>query len=214
MIFIAAFIIIIDCCNTHNIDDTNLNYPYWLSPTTWNGTFSIPGLNASGSIQFCYDSEKMRFTKNFTYNVYQGQKTEFSLSLIFINNTEYMLCHGPNNCHNNMEPGQCSKYALIQFPFGQNQFENYTIVGTVNVYNTAVQKQQTVNQYVGDIIGYPNGPFATIQYFDPTNLTHQMGNIYIDEFAWYTEIRWFDTIQSGVNQKCFNLFKSCNDIIE
>eukprot|EP00483_Globobulimina_turgida_P011220 UN11241 len=186
------------------------DYPQWPSPSNWEGTFSIPALKASGIMQFCYDAENELFTKNFTYNMYQGKATQFSLGLIFIDATEYVLCYGPSDCSaHNLSPGECSKYPLTQFPFGYGQFKDYTNVGVVSVYNDAVNEIKQVSHYVGDIIGYPTGRFATAQYFDDTNSSDPIGNIYIDELKWYTEIRWVDQIKSGVDTDCFKLLPSC-----
>lgn len=157
-------------------------------------------------MEICYDVEKESYSKSFTSTT--NSSDIFTFKMVFIGQKQWNMCLGPNPCWGQNPVNYCLKLQHESFPYGTNQFENYTNVGREVILNN-----RNVYHYVGHMNEFN---YSTDQYFY-TNDTKNMypgfpaGNVMISEPGWCTEIRWFDTFVSGVNDDCFTLINSCNN---
>eukprot|EP00484_Ammonia_sp_Unknown_P004682 CAMPEP_0197058232 /NCGR_PEP_ID=MMETSP1384-20130603/105421_1 /TAXON_ID=29189 /ORGANISM="Ammonia sp." /LENGTH=165 /DNA_ID=CAMNT_0042492909 /DNA_START=104 /DNA_END=601 /DNA_ORIENTATION=- len=160
-------------------------------------------VNAQGSVAMCYDAANLRFSKAFSST--SNASDEFTFSIIFINATQYNMCVGPNDCFGGVAPSTCTKAEHASYPYPSNQFENYTLVGEEVVDG---------NRHVMHWVGLSQvGAYDTDQYFYTSSGKYPgfpAGNVMIAEPDWTTEIRWFDTFESGANDDCFKLIAQCN----
>ena len=199
--------------NKDVVTSMSKDYPSWPNPGKWNGTFSFPDKNLSGNLTFCYDGDKLKFAKYFSF----GSDNSL-LGLIFDDKIEYSICFGPSDCATGASAKTCTKSNLPQFPFPSNQFENYTYISQFtrvdnnnngNIYNKN-SSDNKMDLWVGNNIGYGEGYFGTNEYFD-SSTGNIIGNVLIQEPGWVTEIRWFDTVWNGYDSSCFQIPDYCNE---
>lgn len=157
-------------------------YPEWPSPYTWNGTFTMhEPVNVKGTLEMCYDFKNEQFAKAFHGT--SNSSDIFTYKLLFLGKIQYNICYGPSPCFGSVPVNSCSNATHPMFPYPQNQFENYTMVG-----EETVNHDRNVFHFVGLMpFGYDSDQYFYTESHDNKYPGFPAGNIMIAEPGWTTE---------------------------
>ena len=151
------------------------DYPVWPEAVTWKGTFSVPAAQMESPISTFYDiaGEVPKW----------GQRIEkYDINYIYVENVKFEFKRLNKTC---------TKTALTAFPYPKNQFENATLISTVD---RVTSDQNPVNSWVAtSALGYAVS-FDTLK-----DANHTLRRtVHIDEPGWHTEIRVYDMVEMSI----------------